>query len=189
MHLIQIMAILDIILAVLLIYGFYKGFTKGLVVEVASLASLLVGLYGAIHFSFFIGDWLNTKVDWNAQSIQVAAFALTFIAILMIVSLVGKILTTIIDAAQLGFLNKIAGAAFGIAKIALIASVLLNIFGKMNDTITFVKQETLDETVLYKRVKDFAPTVFPSILEKVENFKEDNPFKTEDNTNIKDSIK
>lgn len=167
------MAVLDIILAVLLIYGLYKGFTKGLFVEIASLLSLLVGLYGAIHFSYFIGDWLKTKVEWDGKYIQIVAFMLTFIIILIIVSLIGKLLTKIIDAAQLGIINKIAGAVFGTAKIALIISVILTIFGKMNDTITFVNKETLDKTILYKRVKDFAPTVFPSILEQVENLKKE----------------
>jgi len=180
------MAVLDIILAVLLIYGLYKGFTKGFFVEVTSLVSLLVGLYGAIHFSYFIGDWLKTKVEWDAKYIQIAAFALTFIIILVLVSFVGKILTKIIDAAQLGLLNKIAGAAFGVAKIALIVSVILNLFGKMNDTITFVKQETLDNTILYKRVKDFAPAIFPSIMKQVESLKENNPFKKDQDKEVKE---
>lgn len=182
------MAILDIILAVLLIYGLYKGFTKGLFVEIASLVSLLVGLYGAIHFSYYVGDWLKTKVAWDGKYIQIAAFALTFILILIVVSFVGKLLTKIIDAAQLGTLNKIAGAVFGAAKIALIVSVILNLFGKMNDTITFVKQETLNESILYNHVKEFAPTIFPSIMEQVENLKKNNPFKTETNPSTKDSI-
>jgi len=180
------MAVLDIILAVLLIYGLYKGFTKGFFVEVTSLVSLLVGLYGAIHFSYFIGGWLKTKVEWDAKYIQIAAFALTFIIILVLVSFVGKILTKIIDAAQLGLLNKIAGAAFGVAKIALIVSVILNLFGKMNDTITFVKQETLDNTILYKRVKDFAPAIFPSIMKQVESLKENNPFKKDQDKEVKE---
>ena len=86
-------------------------------------------------------------------------------------------------------MNKIAGAIFGAAKVALIVSVILNLFGKMNDTITFVKQETLDETILYNRVKDFAPAIFPSIMEQVESLKENNPFRTDENKTIKDSIK
>ncbi len=174
------MAVLDIILAILLVYGLYKGFTKGFFVEIASLVSLLVGLYGAIHFSYFIGDWLKMKVEWDAKYIQIVAFALTFFGILIVVSMVGKILTKIIDAAQLGLLNKLAGAAFGVAKIALILSVILNLFGKLNNTITFVEEDTLNNTVLYNRVKTFAPTIFPSIMEQVENIKENNPFKKEE---------
>lgn len=178
------MAILDIILSVLLVYGLYKGFSKGLFVEVASLLSLLVGLYGAIHFSFFAENWLETKMDWDAKYIQIVAFAITFFGLLFLVSLVGKLLTKIIDAAQLGLLNKLAGAAFGVAKIALIVSVLINLFSKLNDTITFVDKDTLDNTVLYHKVKDFAPTIFPSIMDEVENLKKNNPFVNEKDTII-----
>ena len=170
------MAVLDIILSVLLVYGIYKGFSKGLLVEIASLLSLLVGLYGAIHFSFFAENWLETKMDWDAKYIQIVAFAITFLGLVFLVSLVGKIVTKIIDAAQLGLLNKIAGAAFGLAKIALIVSVIINLFSKLNDTISFVDQDTLTNTILYTKVKNFAPTIFPSIMEEVENLKKNNPF-------------
>ena len=182
------MAVVDIILAVLLVYGLYKGFTKGFFVEVTGLVSLLVGLYGAIHFSYFIGDWLKTKVEWEGKYIQIAAFALTFIAILILVSLIGKLLTKIIDAAQLGLLNKIGGGVFGLAKFALILSVILNLFSKLNNTITFVDKETLDNTILYNRVREFAPMIFPSIMEQVESLKDNNPFKTEETKTSKDSI-
>ena len=103
--------------------------------------------------------------------------------LVFLVSLVGKIVTKIIDAAQLGLLNKIAGAAFGLAKIALIVSVIINLFSKLNDTITFVDQDTLTNTILYTKVKNFAPTIFPSIMEEVENLKKNNPLVKE-----KDSI-
>lgn len=177
------MEVIDIVLAAALLFGLVRGFMKGFFVEVASLLSLLVGVYGAIHFSYFVAEWLRMKVEWDAKYIQIAAFAITFVGILMAVSLVGKLLTKIIDAAQLGILNKLAGGVFGAAKIALILSVVMSMFGKMNDTIPFVKQETLDNTILYNRVKNFAPTVFPSILEQVENLKKNNPF-----TKEKDSV-
>ena len=47
---------LDIILAVILIFGFVRGLSRGLFVEVASLLALILGIYGAIHFSFFAGN-------------------------------------------------------------------------------------------------------------------------------------
>ena len=174
------MEILDIILAVLLLFGLVRGFMKGFFVEVASLLSLLIGVYGAIHFSYFIADWLKTKVAWDAKYIQIVAFAATFVLILIVVSLVGKLLTKMIDAAQLGILNKLAGGVFGVAKVGLILSVIISLFSKMNNTITFIEKETLEKSILYEKVKDFAPTVFPSILEQVENLKKNNPFKDTD---------
>ena len=86
--------------------------------------------------------------------------------ILLIISLAGKLLTKIADFASLGILNKLLGGVFGALKIGLILSVVFIFFGKMNDTIPFVKQETLDESVLYKPVKKIAPMIFPSIIKE-----------------------
>lgn len=154
----------DIIIAALLLFGFVRGLMKGLFVEVASLVALVAGVYGAIHFSYFIGDWLKDSVDWDEKYISLAAFAATFVVILLIISLAGKLLTKIADFASLGILNKLLGGVFGALKIGLILSVIFIFFGKMNNTIPFVKQETLDESILYKPVKKIAPMIFPSII-------------------------
>ena len=53
------MSTLDIILAALLLFGLVKGFMKGLFVEITSLVALVLGLYGAIHFSYFMADFLK----------------------------------------------------------------------------------------------------------------------------------
>lgn len=168
---------IDIILAILLVIGLVRGFTKGFFIEVASLVSLVVGLYVAIHFSYFIANWLKTQVSWNTRTIQVASFALTFLLILYAISLIGKIVTKMVNAASLGILNKLAGGAFGIVKSGLILSVIINMFGKLNNTITIVKKDTLNNSILYQPVKNFAPTIFPKIMDTVENLKEKNPYK------------
>jgi membrane protein required for colicin V production len=42
---------IDIIIGIVLIVSAISGFRKGLIVEVASLAALILGIWGAIHFS------------------------------------------------------------------------------------------------------------------------------------------
>ena len=158
------MNIFDIVIAALLIFGFVRGVIKGLFVEVASLAALIGGVYGALYFSYFIGDFLKEAVSWSQEYISLAAFAGTFIIIIVTISLLGKMLTKLADFAALGIINKILGGVFGAIKIGLILSVVFIFFGKMNDTIPFVKKETLDESILYAPVKKIAPTIFPSII-------------------------
>ncbi len=179
---------IDIALAIILVYGLVKGFMKGFVIEITSLLSLVLGVYGAIHFSYFIGDWLKTKVSWEGNTLQVASFALTFLVILFAISMIGKLVTKLMDVAALGLLNKIAGAIFGAVKVGLIISVLINMFAKLNDTITFVKQDTLESSLLYTPVKNFAPTIFPSIMDTVEGLKNKALKKEEDNSIKKDSV-
>lgn len=161
----------DIILTALLLFGFIRGLLKGLFVELASLLSLIVGVYGAIHFSYFIGDILKDSVDWDERYISIVAFAVTFIVIVIVISLLGKLFTKIANFAALGILNKLLGGVFGAVKIGLILSVLLIVFDKLNSTIPFVNKENTEDSVLYEPVKGLAPMIFPDFL-NVEEDKE-----------------
>ena len=158
------MNIFDAIIAVLLLFGFIRGLMKGLFIEVASLVALIVGVYGSIHFSYIVGDFLNKYVSWSEEYISLSAFAGTFIFIVIIISLLGKALTKIANIVSLGIINKILGGVFGALKIGLILSIVFIFFSKMNDTIPLIKKETLESAILYKPVKNIAPLIFPSII-------------------------
>ncbi|WP_452220081.1 CvpA family protein [Lacinutrix salivirga] len=158
------MAVIDIVLGALLLFGLVRGFMKGLFVEVASLVALIAGVYGAIHFSYFVADLLQTRTDWDEKTINITAFAITFIIIILVISLAGKALTKLADFAALGILNKLLGGVFGALKIGLILSVLLIVFNKMNTTITFVDEEHIKDSILYEPVKSLAPMIFPDII-------------------------
>ncbi len=158
------MSIIDIVLAALLLFGFVRGLFKGLFVEVASLVALVLGIYGAIHFSYFASDILESKVDWNEKTINIVAFAVTFVIIVLTISLAGKALTKLADFAALGLLNKLLGGVFGALKIGLILSVLLIVFSKLNNTLPFMEKEDLEESTLYEPVKSLAPMIFPNLI-------------------------
>ena len=158
------MSIIDIVLAALLLFGLIRGVMKGLFVEIASLVALLLGVYGAIHFSGFAAEFLESKVDWNEKTINIVAFAITFVIIVLMISLAGKALTKLADFAALGILNKLLGGVFGALKIGLILSVLLIVFNKLNNTLPFMEKEDLEDSILYKPVKSIAPMIFPNLI-------------------------
>ena len=174
------MSVLDIILAALLLFGLVRGFMKGLFVEVASLVALVAGVYGAIHFSNFAADFLQSRTEWSEKTINITAFAITFVVIILVISLAGKALTKLADFAALGIINKLLGGVFGALKIGLILSVVLIVFNKMNNTIPFVGEEDLEDSMLYKPVKSLAPMIFPSIIKSDEENPEDNTNSTEE---------
>ncbi|WP_456441075.1 CvpA family protein [Psychroserpens sp.] len=160
------MALIDIILGSLLLFGLIRGFMKGLFVEVASLLALIAGVYGAIHFSNFAARFLDSKLDWDEKYINIVAFAITFVIIVLAISLAGKALTKLANFAALGILNKLLGGVFGALKIGLILSILLIVFDNMNNTIPFADEEDLEDSILYEPVKSMGPMIFPSILNK-----------------------
>lgn len=163
------MNIFDIIIAALLIFGFVRGVMKGLFVEIASLVALIAGVYGAIHFSYFIANFLKESVSWSKEYVSLVAFAGTFVIIIIVIALIGKLLTKLADFAALGILNKLLGGVFGALKIGLILSVIFIFFRKMNDTIPFINKETIEESILFEPVKKIAPTIFPSIIKNDED--------------------
>ena len=162
------MSIIDIVLGALLLFGLIRGIFKGLFVEVASLVALVLGVYGAIHFSHFAAELLDSKVDWNEKTINIVAFAVTFVIIVLAISLAGKALTKLADFAALGMLNKLLGGVFGALKIGLILSILLIVFNKMNNTLPFMEKEDLEESLLYEPVKSLAPIIFPTLIKSGE---------------------
>jgi len=106
------MSILDISLLTLLVLGLVRGFMRGFFVELASLVALIAGVYGAFHFSNFAASFLKERVNWDENSVNIAAFIITFIIIVLVIALAGKALTKIADFAMLGLFNKILGALF-----------------------------------------------------------------------------
>ena len=163
------MNVFDIILAALLTFGFIRGLIKGLFVEVASLLALVLGIYGAIHFSYFAGNLLSAYVSWEERYITIVSFAITFALIVLVIALLGKMLTKIADFASLGILNKILGGVFGLLKIGLILSIVLLVFSKLNNTIPFISDDQKESSILYEPVKNLAPMLFPDFVTVIDD--------------------
>ena len=158
------MSVIDIIIGALILYGIVKGLFKGLFVEVTSLLALVVGIYGAVHFSKYAAQILSNNFDWSQNTTSITAFAVTFMVIVLAISLAGKALTKLADFAALGLLNKLLGALFGGTKIALIISVLLLILSTLNQTIPFVSSDEIERSLLYSPVKSLAPMILPDLM-------------------------
>ena len=165
------MSFLDIIVCALLVFAFYKGVVNGLFVELASLISLVLGIYFAVKFSSFVKELLMGFVKWNPNSIQIVAFALTFIVVVIGINLLGKFLTGIANFAFLGWLNKLGGGFFRVLKTVLIVSIVFSVFEKINYNNYLAKKETLDNSIFFNPIQKIAGYVFPSIKKGYEEMK------------------
>jgi len=159
----------DIILSLILLYGLVRGFFRGLLSEVASLVGIIAGIYGAIHFSHFLAEVLTNYVDWAPRYLNLISFAVTFILIVFLVSLAGKLLTQMAGFVALGIVNKLLGAVFGIIKTAFIASVIIMFFKATNEKIDIIAEESFENSILYEPVAVIAPILLPSIIKEVED--------------------
>ncbi|WP_338410670.1 CvpA family protein [uncultured Flavobacterium sp.] len=157
------MSFIDVLFGVLLCYALYKGVKNGLFIELASLIALLAGIFVALKFSDYLKAYVEKNVSWDAKYIEITAFALTFIAVILLIHLSAKLLTKIADFAFLGWLNKLVGGLFSVIKTLLVLSVLILIFEKINTNNRIASKEQLNNSTLYPVVKQIAGIIYPKI--------------------------
>jgi len=162
---------LDITLLIFLLIGLWKGVLNGFFVELSSFVALVAAIYGSIYFSNYAGDYLREQLDWDETYITIASFIITFLIIIITITLVGKALTKIINTAQLGLLNKIAGGIFGLIKIAFIASVLLMFINTAATELDLI-EDTREESMVYPYIEPIAPEILPKLLEEADKLDE-----------------
>jgi len=166
------MSFLDIILGTLLAFALYKGIVNGLFIELASFVSLILGIYFAVKFSDIAKDSLSDSLHWNPNTIQVIAFILTFIVVVVGITLLAKILTGIADFAFMGWINKLGGGVFRVLKMVLIIGIVFTVFEKINHDHFLAKKETLDNSIFYNPIQKTAGFIYPSLEKWYDNFKE-----------------
>jgi membrane protein required for colicin V production len=166
------MSFLDILLGAFLLYALFKGIKNGLFIELASLLSLILGIYIAIKFSYMIRATLTNHVSSSPKYIEIIAFGLTFIGVVLAVHLLAKVLTEIMDFAFLGIFNKLTGAAFSVLKTILLLSIVLNLFQQININNRIVKEETLNKSLFYKPIQEVSKYIYPSLKKWYTDVKE-----------------
>ena len=150
---------LDIFIACTLIFGFTRGYLKGLVMELSSIIALLLGVYGSIKFSDFTFTFVSAKFPQILESIdenylKIASFAFTFLLIIVLISIIGKAVTKILKMVFLGFLNKILGGFFGVIKFTLILSICFVFFENINSTLFLFDDSFARSSFFYNQIID-----------------------------------
>ncbi|WP_251620889.1 CvpA family protein [Odoribacter lunatus] len=157
------MNLIDIILLLPLVYGAYKGFSKGLIVEIATLVGVILGVYIAIHYSDVTEVLLRDFLNITSGYLSYIALSITFLVVMVLIFVLGKMLTKIIDMVSLGLVNKLLGTILGIAKYFLILCVLLLLVDALDDKFHFMKNETKENSLLYHPFLTFARQMYDMI--------------------------
>jgi membrane protein required for colicin V production len=156
---------IDIIILIIVAIGMVKGFVNGLVKEVASLAALVLGIWGAIRFSSFTAAKLYDYFDMTGKYVGIIAFIVTFAIIAIAIHFIGLLLDKLLEAVALGFINRLLGILFGLFKSVLILSVIFVVLNAVDARRPFLPKERIEQSMLYTPICDIAPAIFPIIGE------------------------
>ena len=155
------MNIFDVVVIVALAWSAISGFSKGFIVQVFSLAALVLGVYLAYKLSHFVAGFIASSLSTDPMFTDIIAFTITFVGVWVLIYMLGKIVHQIVQAVMLGLVNRILGAAFGFLKMTLILSILLIVFENLNAGMNIVPKETLEKSITYEPLKKVGNFIFP----------------------------
>lgn len=154
------MSAFDIFLLVPISYGAFKGFRRGLFLEVISLAALLIGIIGGLKLLNQAIPVMRGFVGDVYGALPFVTFLLVFAAIIMAVRLVGLFVKKVIDFTPLGLIDNVLGGILGALKWCFALSLLLYVSGLAG---LDVSGETAQTSFMYPKLVLLTPFALKAI--------------------------
>lgn len=154
---------IDIIICIILFLSMIGGYKNGLIAELASIAALILGIWGSIHFSGTTSELLVRYFNVKSEYLHLIAFGVTFAVIVILVHVVASVVSNLADFSSLGVINKIGGVLIGLFRSLLFLSITLMIFDRIDRDVNIIPEKAKSGSRMYEPVRDLAPSIFPFI--------------------------
>jgi membrane protein required for colicin V production len=151
--------ILDIILAIPLIWAVWAGFRNGIIVQLGGIAGILLGAWLSFRYGTPLALWLGV----GDEAAPVVGFLIILVAVILLVALFSHLMRGVMRLAGLATLDRLGGALLSLLKVALILGLLLHGFVRLNRTVEWVDQRRIESAVLYRPLTQTADLVCPYI--------------------------
>lgn len=153
------MGVFDIIVSGIAILAFLNGLRKGLISELASLASIILGIYGAIHFGHFVEEWLITYIP--TQHIGLISFIVTLILVIVLVHIIGRIINNVIGMTILSLPNRLGGGLFSVVKALFFIGCIISMADYIGLGTEIFTQQQRAESYIYPIIDQVRSMVYP----------------------------
>ena len=152
------MAIVDWVILIVLILSVVSAAKAGLILEVFSLAGLMLGLLVASwdyqKLTPWMGQWIHSP-SWN----QALSFIVMALGVMIAAGIVGRIVRWSVKSVGLGWADRMAGAAFGLLKGCALVTIAVMVIAAFWPSATWFRQSRFAPGFLAmaRRAADVAP--------------------------------
>ena len=151
------MSVIDLIIGLLMLWAVFSGWRQGLILQLCSLAGIVLGAWLGIRFGAEAGALLHLDEEFAAPG----GFLAVFVVVLIAVAILGRLLRKAFHFAGFGIPDHLLGVVVSAAKMLLILSLLFSAFEAVNKDHTLVAEKTLDRSICYKPMIHLADSLFP----------------------------
>ena len=103
----------DIILIICLLIGAWSGYKEGFLMELISLAAIMLGVFGGFKLMSAGMIFLQERFHADKSTLPYISFIVIFIIIVILVQLLGRMIKNSLDKTFLGSVDQSMGAALG----------------------------------------------------------------------------
>ena len=146
----------DIVFLLVLVAGAWKGWSNGLLKEVLGLVGVFVGLYLARLLYEQVGDQIAPHIGCSSTVGGIIAFVLIWMGVPILMSIIGSLLTKLLDLLGIGSVNRLGGVLVSIVKYGLLLGALCNVLAITN----LVTEEAQQTSILFGPLKQCTSTAF-----------------------------
>ena len=161
------MSWLDILILLPLLVGLVIGIKRGLIIELTNLISIIAGVVCARLLSAPVAAWIAQQFTWPEAVCSVVAYTLLFLVSTILLYLLGKLLTKLFKAVKLGWLNRLLGGVFGLAKYAIIVLFVVLCVHQLDTQFQFLQEDLKEESVVYKAVIPLSENTWYTMKEQI----------------------
>jgi len=157
---------LDIIILLPLLYGLIRGLMRGMITELNAVLSLVLGIIGARIWGPALALWIQNTSHWHIQLCSILAYVTIFLAIAIVLNLVGAAFSKLLKAIKLGWVNRLLGGVFGILKWALIVLVLVFVTGQIDKQFQILPNDLKQQSIVYQPALDSANHIWKQVKQE-----------------------
>lgn len=117
--------VIDIILVIVAVYGFYVGYSRGIIKTIFAVLSIAVGVIAALRFTPSVTNFLKDFFGETSPLMFVAGIILTFAGTMMFLRLIGRGFEGLLETANVNVINQTLGGLFMAAVLVFLYSTIL----------------------------------------------------------------
>jgi len=101
--------VIDVLLIVFLLLAIFRGLRHGFIIAIVSTVAWIIGIAAAIKLSAVVATYGQEHSHLPPRWLPVLAFLVVFLAVVLGLRAIAKLIEKAIDLAMLGWLNKLIG--------------------------------------------------------------------------------
>lgn len=147
---------IDVVFLIFMVSAIFKGYNKGLIVALFSVAGFIIGIAAALKLSAVVAQYMAESTGSHAKWLPILAFVGIIMVTMMLVRMLAAFVQKTFETVMLGWVNRLGGILLYVFLYAILFSVIL-FYARQ---LSFIDDATaMSSSTVYPYLKPLGPTI------------------------------